>query len=276
MTLGSRISKARKDASLSIEELASLTNLRVPLLREIEENDFSHCGGDTYARGHVRNIARKLEADEEEFLRIFDEEQASVKRTMQELLVENNIMRKSKDKRKVSLKTLLLISIVSLGIAAAVQIVISNTSTNQQATPTPTVTETPTASPTPTVSESPTPTASETPAVSESPTPTASPTPSISTSAKPSTQNSFSTGTGVEVVVRAVRANCWLFVSDAAGRTLFSGEISKGSVRRFSTDVRLDLKVGNAGGVDLAVNGKQVAPIGANGAVVSVSYGVDS
>ncbi len=274
MNLGSRISKARKDASLSIEELASLTNLRVPLLREIEDNDFSHCGGDTYARGHVRNIARKLEADEEEFLRIFDEEQASVKRSMQELLVENNIMRKSKDKRKVSLKTLLLISIVSLGIAAGAQIIISNTSTSPQATPT--ASETPTASPTPTVTESPSPTPTASATVSESPSPTASPTPSTSTSTKPSTQNSFSTGTGVEVVVRAVRANCWLFVSDASGRTLFSGEISKGSIRRFSTDVRLDLKVGNAGGVDVAVNGKKIASIGANGAVVSVSYGVDS
>ena len=80
----------------------------------------------------------------------------------------------------------------------------------------------------------------------------------------------------MEVVVRAARATSWLFVSDAVGRTLFSGEISKGSTRKFTTDVRLDLKVGNAGGVDIQVNGKKFASIGANGAVVSVSYGVDS
>ena len=232
MTLGSMISKARKDASFSIEDLAALTNLRTALLREMEENDFSHCGGDTYARGHVRNIARKLGANEDEFLRTFDEEQASVKRTMQELLVENNIMRKSKEKRKVSLKTLLLISIISLALAAVAQIVLSNTSSNEIASPT--------------------------------------------VSASPTVQNSYSTGTGVEVVVRAARATSWLFVSDAVGRTLFSGEISKGSTRKFTTDVRLDLKVGNAGGVDIQVNGKKFASIGANGAVVSVSYGVDS
>ena len=232
MTLGSMISKARKDASFSIEDLASLTNLRTTLLREIEDNDFSHCGGDTYARGHVRNIARKLGANEEEFLGVFDDEQASVKRTMQELLVENNIMRKAKDKRKVSLKTLLLISVISLAIAAVAQIVISNTSLNEQASPT--------------------------------------------VSASPTEQSSFSTGTGVEVVMRAARAKSWLFVSDASGRTLFSGEIPKGSTRKFTTDVRLDLRVGNAGGVDVQVNGNMLPSIGVNGAVVSVSYGVDS
>ncbi|MEI6552857.1 MAG: RodZ domain-containing protein [Actinomycetes bacterium] len=36
------------------------------------------------------------------------------------------------------------------------------------------------------------------------------------------------------------------------------------------------MKVGNAGGVDLTVNGKKVTSIGADGEVVSVSYGVDS
>ncbi|MEY4347534.1 MAG: hypothetical protein RJA68_1037, partial [Actinomycetota bacterium] len=47
-------------------------------------------------------------------------------------------------------------------------------------------------------------------------------------------------------------------------------------VKVFSSDSELNLKVGNAGGVDLKVNGKKVAAIGVNGEVVSVSYGVDS
>ena len=98
MTLGTLIAKARIDASLSIDELASATNLRATLLREIERNDFSHCGGATYARGHIRNIAKMLHADEKELLRIFDEEHGIEKRTMQDLLVENNVMRKFDEK----------------------------------------------------------------------------------------------------------------------------------------------------------------------------------
>jgi hypothetical protein len=38
----------------------------------------------------------------------------------------------------------------------------------------------------------------------------------------------------------------------------------------------LNFKIGNAGGVDLVVNGKKVDSIGADGEVVSVSYGLDS
>ena len=248
MTIGSLIARARKDAGCSIDELAKATNLRATLLREIEKDDFSHCGGNTYARGHVHNIAKALKADEKEFVRIFDEEQGSVKRTIRDLLVENSVMRTTDTKRKISWKVLLLISVACLAIAGIAQIVISNISSIDSAVPT----------------------------VSSSSSPTDTPAASASESAQPTAQSSFSTGTGVSVIVSAVRAKSWLFVSDASGQTLFSGQISTGSSLSFTTDTRLDLKVGNAGGVDLQVNGKKTASIGVDGAVVSVSYGVDS
>lgn len=248
MTVGSLIAKARKDAGCSIDELAEATNLRATLLREIEKDDFSHCGGNTYARGHVHNIGKKLKADEKELVRIFDEEQGAEKRTIRDLLVENSVMRSPDQKRKISRKVLLLIAVASLAIAGIAQIVISNISSIDSAVP----------------------------IVSAPPSPTEAPVASVSPSAQPTAQSSFSTGTGVSVIVSAVRAKSWLFVSDASGRTLFSGQISTGSSLSFTTDTRLDLKVGNAGGVDLQVNGKKTASIGVDGAVVSVSYGVDS
>jgi hypothetical protein len=57
---------------------------------------------------------------------------------------------------------------------------------------------------------------------------------------------------------------------------LFSGQISRGVSKTFTASEQLNLKVGNAGGVDLSVNGKKVDPLGSDGQVVSVSYGVDS
>ena len=248
MTIGSLIAKARKDAGCSIDELAEATNLRATLLGEIEKDDFSHCGGNTYARGHVHNIAKALKADEKEFVRIFDEEQGAVKRTIRDLLVENSVMRSPDQKRKISWKALIVISVASLAIAGIAQIVISNVSSIDSAVP----------------------------IVSASPSPTDTPTASVPESPQPTAQSSFSTGTGVSVIVSAVRAKSWLFVTDASGRTLFSGQVSTGSSLSFTTDTRLDLKVGNAGGVDLQVNGKKTASIGVDGAVVSVSYGVDS
>jgi len=248
MSLGSLIAKARKDAGLSLEDLAAKTNIRINVLSEIEQDDFSHCGGETYARGHVRNIASILKADQKEFIRLYEEEQGGEVRSMKDLLVENSVMRLPAEAHKVSWKVLVMISVVSLFAVGIAQVVISNVNTNEV------VSASPSASASPTAEE----TAAESP------------------EAEPSAQTTFSTGTGVEVVVDAARAKSWLFVSDAAGRTLFSGQIPRGQAKTFSSDSQLNLRVGNAGGVDLKVNGKKVPSIGVDGEVVSVSYGVDS
>jgi len=244
MSLGSLIAKARKDAGLSLEDLAAKTNIRISVLSEIEKDNFEHCGGETYARGHVRNIASILKVDQKEFIRLYEEEQGGETRSIKDLLIENSVMRLPAEARKVSWKVLVMISVVSLIAVGIAQVVISNVNTNDV------VSAVPSASASPTAAESP--------------------------SAEPSAQNTFSSGTGVEVVINATRAKSWLFVSDDAGRVLFSGQIPRGAVKVFSSDSQLNLKVGNAGGVDLKVNGKKVEAIGVDGEVVSVSYGVDS
>jgi cytoskeletal protein RodZ len=244
MTLGSLITQARKSAGLSIDDLSESTNIRGALLREIESNNFVNCGGETYARGHLRNIATKLGVDPQEFLTAFEDEQMHVDRSMKDLLVENSVMKKPEEARKVSWKVLATISVASLFVVGLGQIIISNTASVDIPEPIASV------SATPSESSEPTPTSSE--------------------------QATVSTGTGVELIITAARAKSWLFVSDASGRTLFSGQIARGTSKTFSTDVALNVKVGNAGGVDLTVNGKNIESIGADGEVVSVSYGVDS
>ena len=248
MSLGSLIAKARKDAGLSLEDLAAKTNIRISVLSEIEKDNFSQCGGETYARGHVRNIASTLKVDQKEFIRLYEEEQGGETRSMKDLLVENNVMRQPEDSRKICWKVLVMISIVSLFVVGIAQVIISNTASTDEVSAKPSASAAP----------------SSTETQSESP------------EAEPSAQSTFSTGTGVEVVVDATRAKSWLFVSDAAGRTLFSGQIPRGGAKTFSSDSQLNLKVGNAGGVDLKVNGKKVPSLGVDGEVVSVSYGVDS
>ena len=247
MSLGSMITKARKDAGLSIDDLSAATNIRGTLLREMESNNFSQCGGETYARGHLRNIAIKLNVEPQIFLTAFEDEQMHVDRTMQALLVENNVMREPKEARKVSWKVLVTISIASLFVAGLAQIIVSNDS------------------------------APDIPvAVEESATPTASPEATTATEVVPTEEPTVSTGQGVEVIINAVRAKSWLFVSDSSGRVLFSGQIPQGVTKTFSSDAQLNLKIGNAGGVDVSVNGKKIDSLGADGQVVSVSYGVDS
>jgi cytoskeleton protein RodZ len=247
MSLGSMISKARKDAGLSIDDLSAATNIRSTLLRDMEVNNFSQCGGETYARGHLRNIAIKLNVDPQMFLTAFEDEQTQLDRTMRDLLVENNVMREPKEARKVSWKVLVTISVASLFVAGLAQIIVSNDSGPNIPV-----------------------------AVEETATPIASPEATTAPEVVPTNEPIVSSGQGVEVVINAVRAKSWLFVSDASGRVLFSGQIPQGVTKTFSSDVQLDLKIGNAGGVDLSVNGKKIDSLGADGQVVSVSYGVDS
>jgi cytoskeletal protein RodZ len=245
------ITKARKDAGLSIDDLSAATNIRAPLLRQIESDNFSQCGGETYARGHLRNIATKLNVDPQLFLTAFEDEQMHVDRSMQDLLVENSVMREPRENRKVSWKVLVAISISTLFIAGIGQILISNNSTPDipialEETTEPSTSAEPTTEPTAAVEE------------------------------EPTDEPVISTGEGVEVIITATRARSWLFVSDSSGQTLFSGQISRGTSKTFTASEQLNLKVGNAGGVDLTVNGRNLDPIGVDGQVVSVSYGVDS
>ena len=251
MSLGSMISKARKDAGLSIDDLSAATNIRTTLLRDIEADNFSQCGGETYARGHLRNIAIKLNVDPQLFLTAFEDEQMHVDRTMQDLLVENNVIREPKEVRKVSWKVLVTISVASLFVAGLAQIIVSSNSTPDIPVA---IEQTPTTSPSP------------------EPTPEATATEEV----VPTDEATISTGQGVEVIFTASRAKSWLFVSDSSGRVLFSGQIPVGVTKTFSSDLTLNLKIGNAGGVDLSVNGKKIDSLGADGQVVSVSYGVDS
>jgi cytoskeletal protein RodZ len=251
MSLGSMISKARKDAGLSIDDLSAATNIRTTLLRDIEADNFSQCGGETYARGHLRNISIKLNVDPQLFLTAFEDEQMHVDRTMQDLLVENNVMREPKEVRKVSWKVLVTISVASLFVAGLAQIIVSSNSTPDIPVA---IEQTPTTSPSP------------------APTPDATSTEEV----VPTDEATISTGQGVEVIFTASRAKSWLFVSDSSGRVLFSGQIPVGVTKTFSSDLTLNLKIGNAGGVDLSVNGKKIDSLGVDGQVVSVSYGVDS
>ncbi len=248
MSLGSLIAKARTDAGMSIDDLAAKTNMRPTVLKEIEKDNFSNCGGETYARGHVRNIAKALGANLDELIAMYEQEQGGELRSMKELLEENHVMNPPAQTSKVSWKVLVIISLVSLFVVGGVQIIISNTNTNDAVSAAPSIEATPSASE----------------IATESPAAVASP------------QNTFSTGTGVEVRIDTARGKSWLFVSDAVGRTLFSGQISQGDSKVFTSDSALNLKVGNAGAVDLTVNGKKLSAIGGNGEVVSVSYGVDS
>lgn len=74
--VGPELRAARTRLRLSVEELADRTRIRPHVIEAIEVDDFVPCGGDFYARGHLRTLARVLGIDVAPLLEHYDERYA--------------------------------------------------------------------------------------------------------------------------------------------------------------------------------------------------------
>ncbi|MGZ4456934.1 MAG: helix-turn-helix domain-containing protein, partial [Nocardioides sp.] len=70
--IGPELAAARRRLGLSVDELADRTRIRPHVSESIEVDDFAPCGGDFYARGHLRTLARVLGKDVAPLLEQFD------------------------------------------------------------------------------------------------------------------------------------------------------------------------------------------------------------
>jgi hypothetical protein len=75
--IGPELAAARTRVGLSVDELAERTRIRPHVIESIEVDDFAPCGGDFYARGHIRTLARVLGKAPEPMLAAFEERYAS-------------------------------------------------------------------------------------------------------------------------------------------------------------------------------------------------------
>ena len=247
MSLGTILSEARNRAGMTVETLGQKTNIRPTMIREFEADNFSSAGGATYAKGHLRSLATHLKLNASELLAAYDVEQAAEARPIYDRLVENNAAEPRQVRKQVNNKQLIAISILSILVIIGGYAVYSNLRSTDSA---------------PVAVDSPTPT--------QTPSATATP----KTSATP--YETVSSGTGVKVVLKAVSGVSWINVTDASGTTLFSGRMNVGDTRTFTSDKEIIARLGNAGGLEVTVNGKKQAPLGQSGEVVTVSYGVNS
>ena len=74
--IGPQFAAARRRLGLSVDELADRTRIRPHVIEAIEVDDFSACGGDFYARGHLRTLARVLGVEGAPALATYDERYA--------------------------------------------------------------------------------------------------------------------------------------------------------------------------------------------------------
>ncbi len=74
--VGPELHAARTRLGLSVDQLAERTRIRPHVIESIEVDDFAPCGGDFYARGHLRTLARVLGIDVAPLLSAYDDRYA--------------------------------------------------------------------------------------------------------------------------------------------------------------------------------------------------------
>jgi cytoskeletal protein RodZ len=228
MTLGSTIRDAREAARLSIEQLSETTSIRIGLLAEMENNNFAHCGGDTYARGHLRNIAAKVGIDPQVFIDLYNEEHSTEHRAIQDLLVENNVMQVPREAKKISWKVPASVSVVILLVLGIGQIIVSNQSSDTTTGPKPTM------------------------VASESA--TAEPSAAATASSTPRTEP-------ISLTISAVRGNSYIDIV-VDGEHVSKGSMFQGDIKSFKGQTAISIYLSNPAGLDLTLNGKALAPLG--------------
>jgi cytoskeleton protein RodZ len=71
--IGPELAAARTRLGLTVDELAERTRIRPHVIESIEVDDFAPCGGDFYARGHLRTLARVLGVPAPPLVEVYDE-----------------------------------------------------------------------------------------------------------------------------------------------------------------------------------------------------------
>ena len=197
----------------------------------MENDDFLQCGGDTYARGHLRNIALATNSSSQELIALYNAEHSSDSRSIHSQLVENNAAAIKSENRRLSWKVLLSASLSIVVLIGAVQFTLNALEGEEIVTPL--VTPSPSA-----VAMQP---ATESATVEVEPSPVTS---------------------GVSLVISAARGDARIHVV-ASGNTLYRGPLLQGEEKSFNDRVSIAIYLSNAGDIDLTLNGEKLAPRGA-------------
>ena len=115
MSVGSSLREMRKTAGFSVDQLAARTRIPSSVIDDLERDNFSTCGGPTYARGHIKTIARICGVGDSEVLIAFESQTIPLSKSIRDLLNDTNATTARKERKPISWKAL---SGVAAGVIA--------------------------------------------------------------------------------------------------------------------------------------------------------------
>ena len=237
LEIGAEIARARHAAGLSHADLAERTRIRVGIIEAIEREDFDACGGIVYARGHVRAIAAALGVDGGAWLDGLGGADAATNLAQAEPDRLNIWELRERSIAVTDRRSWTLLVVGAVVVIAALVYFSRQTPTSDELVPTPE------------------PSAAATSDAVASPTPKSTPV------------------TGAVQFTITCTSSSWVRITNALG-TVYEGTMRPGETQDIASDSDVQMRVGNAAGIQLDYNGRFYPNLGNPGEVYSHTFPV--
>jgi cytoskeletal protein RodZ len=238
MASKSALAQAREVAGLTVEQISALTNVRSAVIQDLENNSVDICGGIAYARGHIRTIVKVLNQKTPKSIS-FDAD----------LIVAEINAAQSEDGRKIidrlaenniadkpkEKKRIKFRTLASISVAVLSIGFVAQVAINNVSNIEVDATK-------------------------------------ITTTRKSFQSEAATTPVGVNLVVTGIGGKSWIGLTNANGEQVFNGQISSGQVATFTDPLLIKAVIGNAGAVQLNLNGSDLGVVGAEGEVVRLNF----
>jgi len=228
VNIGDSLAEARRQAGLTVTQVSQRTCIRETIIRGIERGDFTACGGDFYARGHIRSIAGAVGVNPAPLIAEYDATMGAPEAISAADVFQPVTPVKLKERRRPNWTAAMAVVLVLLvgGFFAYHHFAHGSptTAAKQDAKVHKTV-----------------------PKVSASPA-------------------AHRTSHRLHIRLTATQ-NCWVQITSATGTTIFSGMVYPGTSMTWTERHDVTMTIGNPAAVRLTVNGKNKIPPGTVNAV---------
>ncbi|MFG3203909.1 helix-turn-helix domain-containing protein [Streptomyces sp. NPDC048192] len=238
VSVGRALQQARIAAGLTVDDVSSATRVRIAVIHAIEADDFAPCGGDVYARGHIRTLAKAVHLDPAPLIAQYDAEHGGrpAPTPAAPLFEAERIRPERRGPNWTAAMVAAIVVVIGFVGFTAVKGSGSGSDAKSQVAQ---------GGGTSAASKSPSPRPTKTKPVPPSPAPSDS-----AIAAAPQDK--------VTVQVSAPNGRSWISAKDHNGRMLFDGLLNKGDSKTFQDSSKINLILGDAGAIELYVNGKKI------------------
>lgn len=219
MSIGEALAEGRREAGLTITQVSQRTRIRESIVRAIEQGDFSACGGDFYARGHIRSIASAVGVDPAPLIREYDETHEAPGTLSAAAVFEPSKPIRIREPKSFGLGKVMIVALLAVIGFAAYHLVQSNSRHTSNA-------------------------AGYTSAADRAAAAHASSSP------KPKkVPAKVAVVPTVSVISITAVENCWVEILHQSGAVVYNGTIQSGNTMRWSVHRPVFMQLGNPGGI---------------------------